>query len=428
MDVMDAISGQPAESRGGLEPRGIFEHGVRGVGDVAAVVRGGVPPTIAERDLDVEPSIYEHILTPFADVMSIARRGKIASREARFDRADVALRQQRLGLEERKNEVSIAKGWLEMVDKLSDNARELPPDRQASTLSSYADEVDKQFPGGGEILRQESKNAAAIPDSVEEWFELMPAAQVALETGGLPALQKLASDPGHILELQEALDTKRLGVLEEWAPIAEGWLRENDPEVMERIDKDGLREIGEWAEVNNSLPEDLRAPPQVLAMIERNADKLSFVNDEKMVEHAKKKREESRLSIRTSAQKEKVKATSKTDDPSTREKHRASEIRLGIAEGKEPSDDERAFLDEVARLDPLTAFRREFIFGGSPAAKREALQESLSADPEAQGWTEVEPETDREKDIVRAGLGLIIERGEGDTKERSVYLPEEEVE
>jgi hypothetical protein len=349
----------------------------------------------------------------------------------------------------KKNEIVVAGQVWDMTRKIDAHGRGLPTALQGDYFRGSARTISEQLPGpigdaAAEILLFSADNAGFLAPGMDEMLDANPGERAIFEQNP-EAWAKSLQQEGTKERLLSGWDQQQIPKVRQGISEASKWLQENNPEKFDEIRRNGINSMADLRSLNEELPEGAtgnQLPGEYLGtdtsfgVIERNLDSFNdLFNTVEMKEEFQKAQAQKagELSTRiaagdTAKQREQRKELRKATEPVEREKQRASEIRLKIAEGGDVSLDERAFLDEVARLDPLTAYRREVIFGGSPAAKREALQESLSADPEAQGWTEVEPETDREKEIVRAGLGLIIERGEGDTKERSVYLPEEEVE
>jgi hypothetical protein len=124
----------------------------------------------------------------------------------------------------------------------------------------------------------------------------------------------------------------------------------------------------------------------------------------------------------TQIAKEQRAAAREKEDPVEQVKRRQAELHLRIGEGYTPKTEDRAFLDEVAKADPLRALRAELIRGvvdiaGTQEERKETLREELKTDPDVEGWHEVEPKTEQEREYADRGL-LIVENEEG---ERAAY-------
>ena len=412
--VLRSLAGEP-------EPEKLswWQKGLMGIADFNAATSGRIPPSVA-RKLGLQEGAG-----------GLGSLGGAGTAQATL-----------------KNQVKVAGDWYGTLRTIVGDARKKPVDEQEAYLRGVARMLPDQVPGvfgdaGAELLEHEAHETGVFGADFKELLDANPSFRAIImerpEEGAALLKQK-----GFIDTLVKGLDESWVETIRAELEVDAEWLDEHEPGWREQVDADGVRDVSDMHRINGMLPEKTATSvgaaqlsvDHINSMV-RNPNAYSeYLDPEAVTEEYQKaqaetagKRAAGGLTANERAiRKEQRAAARKAADPVKQEKARAADIRLKLAEGIEPTADERAFLDEVAKADPFDAFRRQIVLGGSPAAKREALEEIFASDPDAEGWHEVEPETDREKDLVKSGLALIVERGEGDTLERSVYFPEEEAE
>ena len=359
MDTMDALQGKPAGSREGVtSPESRGDTALRVLGDAAAITGGGVPPTMSERGTYADPGLYEQIITPGADLMSIARRGGLASGEAEAmrdetelderemgrgsqqggrlfggeplesiveepglyekimgypadimalrsgrlytpgaeaDRDVLRLREQRLAMNQRKADFDMITGYFTMHHKIVDEARKLPPEQQEEKLLAAANYMDAR--GMDSVLmRQEAAFPGTVADDAGHLFDLFPEFEALHGVFGMDAVEEVAKKPEMVAEMTRRMDTQALGPMTQiWNEAWEPWLLENEPEMMERINKDNLTSIDEVGEMLMHIPESMLPRDKleyVKAFAVRNSDTLEWIDTKAVTEKADIKRAE----------------------------------------------------------------------------------------------------------------------------------------
>jgi hypothetical protein len=108
----------------------------------------------------------------------------------------------------------------------------------------------------------------------------------------------------------------------------------------------------------------------------------------------------------------------KAADPVVQERRLAANLRLKIAEGGELAPQEREFLNELNRADPMVALRQMLIGElrgsinvapqGTPSEVKNRVRADFQTDPQVQGAKIVKPENEEEKAAAKQGFLIVV--------------------
>lgn len=304
----------------------------------------------------------------------------------------------------------------------------LEGDKKSTFVKAYKQKLDDFEPGLGDAFETLSANPE-IGGSLMEWAQESPTLKRAFQAGGLKGAKKLLTSPDALKTIQSEIDTGRMPILlRKGQAFLTGWQQLVSPEMAEAFNEDGrlsaseLIRANEWIKANKpDIAKTLAFSDRELEIVARNSDafyhSLGIVSPKDegsiLVDDAKGKNKGKPppgRTIKKTGSDGKVldqpqvwkdgkwvdegEATPhhKPDDtgPGKEVKDLEAKILLKISRGEQLTPEDRAFMDEKAKTNPVYAAMRDAIGGGASPRQEPApaeLKARFAADPKMKGNT-----------------------------------------